>query len=176
VITKELAIQYGDGKTIFVENCNDLFADAVPDAAIRQILAHCCQWPMNCYLFHTKNPARYFSYLGLMPENRILGITVETNRPTPGISLAPAPMERLAAFGALPGPKRITVEPILQFDLQDFVSGLVNAGPDWVIVGADSKSTGLTEPSRAEIIALLDTLKAAGLDVRQKHNLARLLR
>jgi protein gp37 len=176
LIPAELAVRYGEGKSIFVEHCNDLFASAVPDDAIRKILAHCCQWPDNAYVFHTKNPARYASYLDLMPPNRTLGMTAETNRPSHGISVAPDPMDRLAAFASLPGPRLVTVEPIMKFDLPEFVDGIVNARPDMVFVGADSKGAGLPEPSRAEVLALLDTLRSAGLDVREKWNLARLLR
>jgi hypothetical protein len=64
----------------------------------------------------------------------------------------------------------------MKFDLPEFVDGIVNARPDMVFVGADSKGAGLPEPSRAEVLALLDTLRSAGLDVREKWNLARLLR
>ena len=39
----ELAVNYGHGKTIFIEHTTDLFADAVPDDTIRRILNHCCQ-------------------------------------------------------------------------------------------------------------------------------------
>ncbi len=63
----------------------------------------------------------------------------------------------------------------MRFDLADFAGGIIDARPDCVIVGADSKGTGLAEPSRGEILALLDVLRAAGLDVREKWNLARLL-
>jgi hypothetical protein len=176
LIPAELDVKYGQGKSIFVEHCNDLFADAVPDEAVRKILDHCSRWPENSYVFHTKNPARYAAYLDLMPPNRTLGMTAETNRPTPGVSAAPPPMDRLAAFGVLPGPRLVTIEPVMRFDLADFAAGIVNARPDRVLIGADSKGAGLPEPSRGEVLALLQALRAAGLEVGQKWNLARLLR
>ena len=101
---------------------------------------------------------------------------METNRPTPGISRAPAPMDRLAAMRAIPGRKLITVEPILDFDLPALATGLLLAKPEVVIVGSDSKCCGLKEPGRSQIMDLLDVLKAGGLEVKQKPNLERLLR
>jgi len=97
-----------------------------------------------------------------MPANRTLGVTAETNRPTPGVSVAPAPMARLVAFGALPGHKLVTVEPIMRFDLAGFRRRHHRRRPDLVIVGADSKGCGLAEPSRAEILALLESLRPQG--------------
>jgi len=111
-----------------------------------------------------------------MPPERILGATVETNRPTPGISLAPPPMDRLAAMRSLPGRKLVTVEPLLDFDLPELATGLLLAKPELVIVGADSKHCGLQEPGKRQILDLLDVLKAGGLTVEQKPNLERLLR
>jgi protein gp37 len=176
LVAKELLVNYGTGRRIFCEHCNDLFAGAIPDAFIRRILAHCCLYPKNMYLFHTKNPARYAEYLNVMPPDFVLGTTAETNRPTPDISRAPAPMDRLVAMGGLPGRKLVTVEPLLAFDVDPFVAAILQSRPDHVIVGADSKNRGLKEPSRLDVIGLLDALRAAGLDVREKPNLQRLLR
>lgn len=175
MVEKELRVNYGEGKRIFIEHCNDLFAADVPDEMIRRVLEHCCRFPKNDYLFHTKNPGRYRAYLELMPANRTLGITAETNRPTPTVSSAPPPMERLTAFSQLPGPKLVTIEPILKFDLDEFVAGIVLAKPDQVIIGADSKATGLQEPDRREILPLIAALEGAGLVVGRKTNLSRLL-
>lgn len=176
LVAKELEVNYGEGRRIFVEHCNDMFAASVPDAMIRQILEHCCRYPKNRYLFHTKNPARYADYIAAMPPDFVLGATAETNRPTAGISVAPAPLDRLAAMGGYTAKKLITVEPVLEFDLDPFVAALLAAKPDHVIVGADSKFRGLKEPSKTDLLALLAALRAAGLDVVQKPNLARLLR
>jgi hypothetical protein len=85
-------------------------------------------------------------------------------------------MDRLVAMGGLPGRKLVTVEPLLAFDVDPFVAAILQSRPDHVIVGADSKNRGLKEPSRLDVIGLLDALRAAGLDVREKPNLQRLLR
>jgi protein gp37 len=176
IIDKELAVKYGKDRKIFVEHCNDLFAAAMPDDLILKVLAHCREYPDNRYLFHTKNPARYADYLSKMPPDFILGATAETNRPTPEISLAPAPLDRLAAMGGLTATKLVTVEPVLEFDLDEFVAALIRAKPDHIIIGADSKFRGMKEPSRNDLIALMNDLRAAGIEVREKRNLQRLLR
>lgn len=173
---KKMAEVLGEGKMLFIEHCNDLFAAAIPDAMIQKVLEHCRRYPKNTYLFHSKNPARYADYLAVMPPKRTLGVTAETNRPTPTISRAPAPLDRLAAFGGLPGPKLITIEPIMDFDLAPFAAALLAAKPDLVIVGADSKGTTLAEPPKQKILALLALLRKAGIRVDQKTNLARLLK
>jgi len=175
IIEKELHVSYGTGKTIFVEHCNDIFADGVAPEMVRQVLDHCRQFPENTYLFHTKNPARYREFLGEMPEKRILGATVETNRPTPTISKAPAPSSRLEAMASLPGRKLITVEPIMEFDLPDLAAGILKVQPEMVAIGADSKGTGLPEPKRQELVGLIQQLYAARIKVKQKGNLGRLL-
>jgi protein gp37 len=175
LVEKELSVNYGTGRRIFAEHCNDLFAAAIPDEFIRRILAHCCRYPENMYLYHSKNPARYADYLDVMPPDHVLGTTAETNRSTAGISLAPAPLDRLAAMSGLAGRKLVTVEPLLEFDLNPFVAAILQSKPDHVILGADSKFRGLREPTRRDVVALLDALRAAGLDVWEKPNLQRLL-
>ena len=139
IVPAELKVKYGEGRTIFMENCNDLFAASVPDAMVKQVLAHCCEWPKNTYVFQTKNPGRLQCYLSLMPPNRILGTTVETNRPTPEVCEAPAQMERLAAISAISGPKSITIGPIMGFDLAALAGGISGAKPDFGNIVAASK-------------------------------------
>jgi len=57
LIEAEFAVKYGSGKTIFIENCNDLFAEGVSDEYIRRVLAHCRTWPDNTYVFRPRTPA-----------------------------------------------------------------------------------------------------------------------
>jgi hypothetical protein len=68
------------------------------------------------------------------------------------------------------------MEPLLEFDLDPFVFAIVQSRPDHVIVGADSKFRGLKEPTKPDVVALLDALRAPGLNVLEKPNLQRLLR
>ena len=56
LIEEELAVDYGAGKTIFIEHMNDLFAEAVTDEMIGRIICHCNGYPENKYVFQIKNP------------------------------------------------------------------------------------------------------------------------
>lgn len=177
LIEVEFSVRYGEGKTIFVECMNDLFAAAVPWEHINRILTHCAVWPKNTYVFQTKNPDRYASFLDSIPAGSILGTTIETNRELEGISEAPSVFDRFDAMTKIPHQfKRfVTVEPILDFDVDELASWIWQIGPDFLNIGADSKNHGLPEPTQAKVLELVAALKTKGIEVREKHNLSRLL-
>ncbi len=190
LLEEEFSVQYGIGKTIFIENCNDLFANDVPCTYIYRILEHCRNWPNNTYVFQTKNPERYIEWTGLYPKNSVFGITVETNRNVEGLSNAPIPGKRIEEFlhflclqqrvcvdcwlaGAF-----ITVEPIIDFDVNEFSEMLCEfkgLKSFFVNIGADSKGHGLDEPTHEKVMALYEILVANGIEVRKKINIERLL-
>ena len=177
LIEAEFKVNYGTGKTIFIEHMNDLFAKEVPSEFIARIFEHCHKWPDNTYVFQTKNPARYMEgTFGVWPSKIILGTTVETNRDTPGISVAPTPKDRLAAMARLyHGTKKfITIEPVLDFDVDELASKIAAANPFFVNLGADSKNHNLPEPTVEKIMALVAKLAEYGIELREKHNLQRL--
>lgn len=178
LIESELVVPYGHGKTIFIEHMNDLFAGAVPSFWISKVLGHVCSWPQNTYVFQTKNPCRaYADFLRETPRNIIVGTTIETNRDMSEISKAPAPYDRAVGIGnfAIEGAKTfITIEPILDFDPTEFADLIRLAGPSFVNLGADSKGTGLVEPSWEKVAELIKRLSGAGIEIREKHNLDRL--
>lgn len=97
LIEKEFQVNYGSGKTIFIEHMNDLFADAVNHVFIQRILAHCRTYPDNTYVFQTKNPHRMVLWENEMPFKIMLGTTIETNRKIM-ISKAPIPLDRFKAM------------------------------------------------------------------------------
>jgi DNA repair photolyase len=181
LIEAEFAVKYGAARTIFVENCNDLFADAVPWEFILRVMAHCREWPENTYVFQTKNPMRMglAAAGGHIPLGSLLGCTIETNRDMSAIGSAPPAIERARAMEVLSthlGWRTfITVEPILDFDLERLYVVLCDARPSFVNIGADSKNHGLPEPSVENVMGLVDRLRAAGIEIREKHNLHRLV-
>ena len=69
----------------------------------------------------------------------------------------------------------ITIEPIMDFDVPVIGQWLMEIRPEFINIGADSKRHGLPEPSADKIMALIDVLNAAGIEIREKHNLERLL-
>lgn len=178
MIEKELLVNYGKGKTIFIEHCNDLFASNVCGDYIDKILAHCRKYPNNNYVFQTKNPARYkASYTRLLfPQNSLYGVTIETNRYYADMGTAPKPYERYVYMKLLEGKKFVTIEPILDFNLCTLAEWMRQIQPDFINIGADSKGHKLPEPSMEKIQALIDKLTEYGIEVKEKPGLERLRR
>jgi DNA repair photolyase len=97
---------------------------------------------------------------------------------------APPPVERFKAMKKLRqiiGAARlrvrlfVTVEPILVFDTFPLAEMIAQIHPDFLNIGADSKGRGLPEPDKTSITAFLEALRARHIEVRQKHNLNRLM-
>jgi DNA repair photolyase len=183
LLENELQTKYGKDKIIFVENCNDLFAEGIPEEFISRVIGHCVAWPENTYVFQTKNPARLLSLShGLIfPDMYMVGTTIETNRNEilAKISTAPPPNERFEAMCKIDKPKFVTVEPILDFDVDILATWLIYLKSEkhdyFVNIGADSKRKNLEEPSAEKILALVLKLQESGVEIRKKHNLGRLL-
>lgn len=180
---KELRVRYGEGKTIFIEHQNDLFAEDVLEGEVELVLDHAAAWPKNTYVFQTKNPDGMLCWLSSLPEKSILGVTIESNRHYPEImGYAPPPPYRRAEamthirFDCPTATIFVTVEPILDFDVDELVAMLRSVRPTFVNIGADSKGHGLPEPPWSKVEALLAGLEAARIEVRQKSNLDRLRR
>jgi DNA repair photolyase len=174
IIEKELSVNYGSGKTIFIEHQNDLFAKDVPQEFINEVINHCYNYPDNTYVFQTKNPARYLTMNDEFPYRSILGTTIETNRNIPNVSNAPKPIERMKAMCELQGRKFITIEPVLDFDVDILAEWIARINPEFLNLGADSKGHNLPEPTIEKIMALTEKLKGYGIELREKHNLKRL--
>lgn len=177
LLEKEFTVKYGEGKTIFMEYQNDLFAQDVPKEMIVKVINHCREWPKNIYVFQSKNPSRFSEVLDIVPEGSILGCTIETNRDIPHVSFAPNPTCRYIAMRNLPKTfKRfLTVEPVLDFDVDILAQWIGEIKPDFLNLGADSKNHNLSEPTVEKIMALVEELKKYGVELREKHNLQRLL-
>ena len=174
---RDLKKDLGTGETVFVCYTCDLFADDVPAEWIEQVLAHLCEYPNNRYLLQSKNPKRMLDFTEKFPPDVLLGATIETNRKEYYESKAPTFTERAEALGELSklGYETIvTIEPILDFDLEPLVDIIVTANPVWVNVGADSKGHDLPEPSPEKVAALIETLKEK-TDVELKRNIDRIL-
>jgi len=158
-----------DGEFIFLCDMGDI---AFASMNFRMKLAYwCTKYPDRTFLVQSKNP--YCFVLPKFPENVILGTTLETNRDQLclEISRAPPPSVRYEAILKLQHPRKlITVEPILDFDLEIFATMIINIKPWRVYIGYDShpKENKLQEPPLAKADALYNLLKEKGLDVRWK--------
>jgi hypothetical protein len=90
---------------------------------------------------------------------------------------SPKPEERsgyLARFDLIRD-TYITIEPIMDFDLNQFLFYLSFPKPKQINIGADSGNNNLPEPSKEKLLALIDKLKKFTV-IDQKHNLTRLLK
>ena len=183
LIEDEFKVNYGEGKTIFIEHMNDLFAADMPREFINRIIGHCCEWPDNTFVFQTKNPRAYLKFVALFPRCRpccIFGTTIETNRIIPNISHAPTTFDRMDAMVELRGEhpsfrRFVTIEPVLDFDVDILAGWIAAINPEFLNLGADSKNRNLPEPTVEKIMALVARLHEYGIELREKRNLDRLL-
>lgn len=174
LLEKELTKSEGSGHVVFVQDCGDLFADAVSDTWIGKVLHHLKSYPDNQYLLQTKNPGRFKEFEKQFPPRTILGATIETNRSLHAFSVAPPPAKRANALAEIIwSEKMVNIEPIMDFDFEEFVTMIKQINPRFVSIGADSKNHNLPEPSAAKVEALIDEL-AGFVEVRMKRNLERL--
>lgn len=177
LIEAETKTRLGSGNIIFKEHMNDLFAEHVSSYIIQMVLVHCQKWPNNTYVFQSKNPGR-FQYFNFPNSPLIFGTTIETNRDVPKeISVAPQPVERMKAMVAdnmKPVDKFVTIEPVMDFDVDIMASWIDKIRPKFLNLGADSKNSNLPEPTVEKIMALVDKLKEYGIELREKHNLVRI--
>ena len=107
----------------------------------------------------------------------ILGTTLESNREELADPLTKAPgiNDRIVAMLELPRyvKRMISIEPIIDMDMAEFVQLIGYIHPEFVSIGADSKNCGLTEPPKEKIVKLIEELKKT-MEVRTKDNLERL--
>lgn len=166
------------GGTRFLCSCIDLFAEEIPDETIIQVLEWAAKQPTE-WIMQSKNPKRmmamwddygkYWKQKNASPSTWILGTTIETNRHYPKIMPRSHPHDRI--IGRL---DFITIEPIMDFDHDEFIDIITTMMPRWVWIGADTSKSNLPEPDAAKIERLITDIEAAGIYVRRKKGLVRL--
>ena len=176
---KELKTDLGKGNFIFVGSSCDMFASDIPFEWILETLWHCKMYPENKYLLQTKDADRLSAAFQVLDSQFYICTTLETNRVYAGImNNSPAVIDRVLGFASIPTEhKFITIEPIMDFDLAEFVAMIKRCNPIQVNIGADSspKRNRLPEPPKEKILALISELEKF-TTVVQKKNLARLLK
>lgn len=156
---------------VFVSDMGDLFGEWVPEEWILKVIEAIKESPSSNFLFLTKNPGKYLRYVELYPENLVLGATIETNRDYP-VSEAPTTIERFKAMVGLPyRNKLVSIEPIMDFDLEAFVQWIRDIKPVQVHVGYDNYNKHLPEPSLTKTRQLIEQLnqltKVKNLSLRE---------
>ncbi len=178
----------GEGRKIFVGSSSDSWGEWVPAEWITTMLRHCRSYPWNEYLWMTKNPDGYLAWLlcqqGHFPPKFMLGATIETDdgdilAPYTNCLITPAPCNRAEAMREIrrrfPDVEAVlSLEPLLDFNLDNFVTMVEAIGPKKVWVGADSGKNGMPEPEPEKVRALITQL-ARFTVVIEKKNLSRLL-
>ena len=177
---KELKTDLGEGNFIFVGSSCDMFAEKVPFDWVHKTLEHCKKHPENEYLLQTKNPDKLAMFFQmLLNEYFSLCTTLETNRTYRAImNTSPSILDRVLSFAKIPAERKyITVEPIMDFDLPEFITMIKHCNPRKVSIGADSspKRNKLPDPPREKILELIAELEEF-TTVVQKKNLKRLLK
>lgn len=179
LVEKELEQKFQEGQFIFVGSSSDVFAEDVPESWIWQVIT-CCAREKAKFLFHTKNPLRMYEVLSKMPlmDNIIICGTIETHLWIEDImGRSPKPLDRILALKKLSdiGYKiMVTIEPIIDFDLDGFLPALRHCNPFQVNIGADSGKNNLPEPSKEKLLELIEGLESF-TKVVKKNNLERLL-
>jgi hypothetical protein len=107
----------------------------------------------------TKNPGRFKEFVHLCRNNILLGATIETNRSN-DFSKAPTVAERAKAMIDLQYDRKyLSVEPIMDFDLEIFIDWIEKIVPIHVAVGYDNYNNHLPEPSLTKTLQLIERLK-----------------
>jgi DNA repair photolyase len=173
LVTEELSRRFRPGEFIFVGYMGDISFATREEVGF--ILAQTIEFfSETSFLFCSKNPAIYSSWELAYPDNLYLGTTIETNR-SYGLSKAPPPLERFQAMAELQHARKfVSIEPVMDFDLEVMTRWLREMKPDIVEIGADNYRNHLPEPPWEKIKALLASLREFVPRLVEKDGLHRL--
>lgn len=172
---KELKTDLGSGNFIFVGSSCDMWAKDIPLDWKQKTINHCLDFD-NTYLFQTKNPRGLIGWA--IADRSLICTTIETNRFYPEImGKSPTPFERAESMNKISeyATTYVTIEPIMDFDLDELVGMIWICNPKQVNIGADSGHNNLPEPSKEKVLALIDELQKF-TTIARKSNLGRLLK
>jgi len=149
-------------KNIFVGSSTDMFATAIPSFWISKVLSQCKKYN-NAYLFQSKNPQRFLQFINQSPPISIFCTTMESNRFYPSyMGKSPDPKYRSAAMVEVHQAllkTMVTIEPIMEFDLDPFVALLEPIHPEQINIGVDTMDAGLPTPTKQHVMALVAELE-----------------
>jgi len=141
-----------------VSMMGDLFGEWVPKEWILRVIDATRNSPSSNFLFLTKNPNRYKGFVHSCRSNIVLGTTIETNRSN-DFSKAPSAAERAQAMAELTYEhKFVSIEPILDFDVDAFANMIEGIAPELIAVGYDNYHSNLPEPSLSKTLDLIERL------------------
>lgn len=132
-------------------------------------------YPETMFLLETKDPSVYRRFVDNLPENVMLSTTLETNRGYDygegyDVSNAPEPKERYEDFRVLDWDrKHISIEPLLDFDMKEFVGWIEDISPEIVWIGPDNYHANLPEPPLSKAFRLVTSLSKSTIVEPKKH-------
>jgi len=172
LVDSELKRTFKPGQFIFVAYMGDIaFASS---EARKAIVERIQQFPQTRFLFQSKDPL-IFEGVGYPKwDNLVFGTTIETNRDYK-LTKAPPPYDRYRSMVWQEHPhKFISIEPIMDFDLEVLLRWMRSIRPEIIEVGADNYHNHLPEPPALKLRILLDHLKHICQNVIEKEGLNRL--
>lgn len=152
---------------VFACACSDVAF--CPPTYLDQIIEVMRENRKTAFLLQSKNPEAFMSHN--WPLNVTLGTTIETNEDlsAAGVSDAPHPFDRYRDMVRLRHHRKaVTIEPVMDFDIAELVSWIIEINPVWVQIGYDTRKTGLSEPPLYKVDALIDCLTIRGIPVHEK--------
>lgn len=128
----------------FIFTCASGDISFCPTPYLRQIMHRIHNEPDKNFLLQSKNPATFDRFVHI-PDNVMLGTTIETNRDelAATASLAPSPTRRYLDLLAIDHPlKMVTLEPMMEFDLDVILEWMTKLKPCLIWMGFNSGRIG----------------------------------
>lgn len=151
LIEKRLKQKFKPNDFVFVSDMGDAWSRIVDIRWQAAVVAVARMNPETTFLYMTKDPYGYVRFereAFRFPDNVLLGITIETNRDTLKISHAPMTEARYLYFRKVQHKRKfVSIEPIMDFDLDTLVSWIKDLKPEMVAAGYDNYKNGLVEPT-----------------------------
>lgn len=172
LVEEELKRTFRPGQFIFVAYMGDIsFAS---QHEVNKIVTRIRQFPETNFLVQSKDPDCFFR-LGIpAPQNVYLGTTIETNRDY-HLTKAPSPIKRLYGLKYYQlNRKFLSIEPIMDFDIDHLTGWVELLQPDIIEIGADNYHNSLPEPPWEKVEKLLEGLENICPTVVRKVGLERL--
>lgn len=172
LVEGEFSRNLNEAKVLFVGSSIDMFAKDIPDEWIMRVLDHCAHFNEDkperehiVFLLQSKDPARIFQFAHHpIMAHAVVAITLETNRydsnmgNSPKITDRASAMEQIADMGIY---TMVTAEPLMDFDLDEFVDIIRRCNPRRVNIGKNSaRDYRVPEPEPKKVRNLVTSLRA----------------
>lgn len=122
---------------------------------LEEIITRIRSQPDRTFLVQSKDPGTFDRVV--FPKNVVLGTTLETNKDglCEGISKAPKPTQRYKdILDVKHHLKMVTIEPVIDFDLNVMINWIENINSSMVWLGYDSGKNRLPEPKLEKVMSL----------------------